>query len=54
MVVVVVVMVAEDGEGEGERLIEPSGSRFPPKFPSRLLKLNSFIRQSESLEESGT
>ena len=26
--------------GEGERLIEPSG----PKFPSRLLKLNSFIR----------
>ena len=36
--------------GEGERLIEPSG----PKFPSRLLKLNSLFRKSESLEESGT
>ena len=32
------------GDGSGERLTEPSGSRFPPKFPSRLLKLNSLVR----------
>ena len=43
VVVLVVVVVVEGGEEEGgrreegERLIEPSG----PKFPSRLLKLNS-------------
>jgi hypothetical protein len=28
----------------GERLIEPSSSWFPPKFPSGQLELNSFIR----------
>ena len=41
--VVLVVVVVEGGRGEvggeGKRLIEPSG----PKFPSRLLKLNSLI-----------
>ena len=39
-------MVVEEEE-EDERLIEPSGSGSLPKFPSRLLKPNSFIRQSE-------
>ena len=44
VVVLVVVVVVEGGReegggGEGERLIEPSG----PKFPSRLLKLNSLV-----------
>ena len=29
---------------EGQRLIEPSSSWFPPKFPSGWLELNSFIR----------
>ena len=49
VLVVVVVVVVEGGGGgrrwggEEERLIDPSG----PKFPSRLLKLNSFIRESE-------
>ena len=38
------VVVEEEGRGEGERQIEPSGSWLPPKFPSRLVKLNSFIR----------
>ena len=45
VLVVVVVVVVEGGEEDGggedkERLIE----LFGPKFPSRLLKLNSFIR----------
>ena len=40
--------------GEGERLIEPSGWCFPPKFPSILLKLNNVIRQGDWVEESGT
>ena len=43
VVVVVVVVVVEGGEEEGEgrreRLIEPSG----PKFPSRYTKLNSLF-----------
>ena len=43
LVVVVVVEGGEEEEGggeeKGERLIEPS----EPKFPSRLLKLNSLI-----------
>ena len=36
----VVVVEGGEEEGEGERLIEPSG----PKFPSGLLKLNSLIK----------
>ena len=32
---------------EGERLIEPSSSWFPPQFPSGELELNSFYQESE-------
>ena len=39
--------------GEGERLFEPSGCWFPSKFPSRLLKLNSFVRKAHDWRNLG-
>ena len=53
-VVVVVCVVCWCCVVEEERLIGPSGCWFPPKFPSGELKLNSFIRQGDGLEESDT